>query len=169
MAKINLSATNVSDLMGAFSTIHAVVYGNEKANGKTSLPERFEDCTTVQIKETHSKARALIAEYETAQVESRLAPIRVKVQVVVEAQLAEARKAKAAFDALPEAVRQFMPAFPASVKVPLEAFADCFPASQSEAERLRDLRMLYPHVGANSEKATHVNIPLKAESEVKAA
>lgn len=171
MAKIILTDRNVSDLASAFSTIHAIVCGNEKANGKTNLPDRFEDCTTVQVKEIHSKSRAMLAEYHESKVEARLRPIREKSDLVVAQFMAEARKAKAAFDAMPENMRSFLPAFPASVKVPLSAFEGCFPAGMNDAEKVRDLRTLYPQVGANSEKATHVNIPFKAEkdAEVKAA
>jgi hypothetical protein len=124
-----ISVTQEANILDALRILHGTV----RDYGTTALPD-FDAAAQDASERERIAARALRALLALAshRKESAVAQYRMGVKNVIQSYLDEARKAKAAFDALPDAVRSFVPPFPSTVSIPVESFADVFGNASTE-------------------------------------
>jgi len=118
---------------------HTTLLALTECGIKPTFSDKYETCGAEDLKNLHQQFRALLSEKKRIRRENRVAGIRAAIQGVVDTYMVAARKAKEQFDALPAEVRQFVAAFPATVKIPLSDIRACFPQGASDKEVFADL------------------------------
>ena len=96
--------------------------------------------------------RALIALHEHRK-EEKVRAFRQGVSEVVSPYIEAQSAAREQFLALPKEVRQFMPSFPTSAYIPLDAVASVFPAGTAEAHMVSMLHTLKYKVSKKDSKS----------------
>lgn len=138
-----ISDAREEEILSIFRTLHSkVLTACTEVGVKPTFNDKFEACGAADYKELHQMSRTLINAKRTAKWEARIAGIRVSVQGVVNAYMVKARAAKSALDALPAEVKQFMPSFSTTVKIPLSDIRACFPQGTTDSQLFSDLEKL---------------------------
>lgn len=135
-----LSDAREEEILDIFRTLHGkVLVALQECEIKPQFADNFGKCGNEDYKLLQQQARALISAKGKDRKEKKVAGIRTTIQGVVDTYMSQARTAKATMDAMPEEVRKFLPAFPATVKVPLSDIRACFPEGTTDADLFGDL------------------------------
>lgn len=159
-----LSDTREEEILDIFRTLHGkVLTALQECDINPLFPTEFGKCGSEAFKDLHQQSRALIISKRKDRNDKRVAGVRSAIASVVNAHMSAARAAKAQMEAMPQEVRQYLPAFPSTVKVPLSDIRPCFPKGESDTQVFADLEYMGYKVTEFNAKGA-ILVPFKTET-----
>ncbi len=135
-----ISDSDAARILEAFKTLHHII--SLQVSDDSPAPIAFEKLSGDDYVDVCQKALRAHKRFRSAKIEAQHRHFRAGCDAVVKTATEAAVKAKAEFDALSPTLKAMMPAFPSTVRIPVTAFASCFPtewAATRHAPTLKDM------------------------------